>query len=98
MVDTFFKQISNVILAVAIGYMVNLGITFDSAYELFSNPLDNDWNATAHALFATIDQIRQDLTPFVEGPAQDFAGGLREAVIERMKDAHGPGKTLLAQY
>lgn len=79
------STISNTITALVLGYGASLGITFESAMTAVENPDQIDWRRTGAAVVEVAFQVNKDITPYVEGPVNDFVMGARDSLIENSK-------------
>ena len=81
-INKLISQFCNVVLATFAGVAISAGITFQEVETFATNPLDSDWKRAADALVMMTLDLQSKVSPYVEGPAADFAIGLKESVIE----------------
>ena len=84
-IDSIMKNITNSLVAAALGYAASIGLTVDSVNSAVTDPMNTNWNGVAHALFDTADVVRRDIAACRR--RCNFATGV-EAVVERMNDEH----------
>lgn len=80
--NAFLATASNTVMAAVMGYFVSLGLTFDTALEAAKDPMGTNWEAVGEAVVKTAFKMNEDVTPYIEGPVNDFVKGTKKALIK----------------